>query len=680
MKMKIGGWGLMINKVYKTSCRVAKYIAGVKRAKGPILQSESESTKELNEISISKAELTEVHELGEIHIDDMNYLYSDIIYIKRDIRYLFKGSFNKNHSQLDECDDIACYITRAIKVIQNDPHVDKNFQHFEFLFAQGVSKTYIKRYKANIVKYFHENDIFISNNNVQVVEKVVDETTAQSGFKPSIETHWKYYRLEMDNFLTFVKDRMIIQSAQVFARKWALKEVESETLRSMETFLYTLNDVNKKANIKPPNISINFGTDTSPEGRLVSKYMLLAIEKGLENGEISLFPTPIFKVKAGFSYHQNDPNHDLFQLACRVSSKRLFPNFSFMDAIFNRPYSKKGIESEVSYMGCGTRLLGNCNDDWEKITNETESLSIATINLPRIALMSQGDISTFYTVLDKKMNLAIEELLERTKVNSRKKGKKIHHLSKQGVWKKSDRLIGKDEVSKMIRHENLALGFVGLAEALTALVGKHHGETDEARLLGLNIVKHMRKRVDEASYKYKCPFSLIATPTENISRKFAAMDREIFGVIFGVTDKAYYTDSFHIPVSFPISVFRKIAKEAPYHALTNGGHITYIELDGNSSRNLYTFETVVKAMHDAGIGYGSINHPVDRDTVCGYTGVFEEQCPRCGKMDGEQGIRFERIRRTKGDMLEDLTKCSEAKRIAEQDKITHSLSRINFFI
>jgi ribonucleoside-triphosphate reductase len=416
--------------------------------------------------------------------------------------------------------------------------------------------------------------------------------------------------------------------------------------------------------------SINYGTDTSPEGRLVIKNILLATEAGLGNGETPIFPVHIFKVKEGINYNPSDPNYDMFKLACRVSAKRLFPNFSFLDAPFNLKYYKQGQpETEVAYMGCRTRVIGNVYDPSMEIVNGRGNLSFTTINLPRIALRCNKDVNKFFNELDIKIDLVIDQLLERYEIQARKKVKNYPFLMGQGVWIDSDRLGWEDEVREVLKHGTLTTGFIGLAECLKVLIGKHHGESEEAQELGLKIIGHMRKRMDETSKKYQMNFTLIATPAEGLAGRFVKMDREIFGSIEGVTDREYYTNSFHVPVYYEISAFDKIRIEAPYHELTNAGHITYVEVDGDPTQNLQAFEKIIRAMKEAGIGYGSINHPVDRDPVCGYTGIIGDTCPLCGREEGD--IKFERIRRITGYLVGSLEKFNDAKRAEERDRIKH---------
>jgi ribonucleoside-triphosphate reductase len=442
-------------------------------------------------------------------------------------------------------------------------------------------------------------------------------------------------------------DGALCSRIQEFARAKALEETEKAVYQAMEALIHNLNTMHSRAGAQIPFSSINYGTDTSPEGRMIIRNVLLATEAGLGDGETPIFPIQIFRIKEGVNYNPGDPNYDLFRLACRTSSKRLFPNFSFQDAPFNLQYYRPDKpETEIAYMGCRTRVIANIHDREREITYGRGNLSFTTINLPRIALRAGGDRERFFDELDKKIDLVIAQLLERFEIQAVKKVKNFPFLMGQGIWLDSGKLKGEDEIREVLKHGTLSLGFIGLAECLTALSGRHHGESEEAQALGLEIIGRMRSRMDEESLRRKMNFTLIATPAEGLSGRFVKIDRELFGSVDEVTSRDYYTNSFHVPVYFPIGALGKIKIEAPYHALTNAGHITYIELDGDASKNPEAFEKIVRTMKEAGVGYGSINHPLDRDPVCGYRGIIGERCPKCGRREGDQP--FERIRRITG--------------------------------
>ena len=433
--------------------------------------------------------------------------------------------------------------------------------------------------------------------------------------------------------------------------------------------------MNSRAGAQIPFSSINYGTDTSPEGRMVIKNVLLATEAGLGNGETPIFPIHIFKVKDGLNYNEGDPNYDLFKLACRVSAKRLFPNFSFIDAPYNLQYYKPGdYNTEIAYMGCRTRVIGNVYDPTREIVTGRGNLSFTSINLPRLGILAGGDIVKFFEMLEDRMNLVVDQLLYRFKIQSQKKVKNYPFLMGQGIWIDSEKLNPNDTIGEVLKHGTLSVGFIGLAECLKALIGVHHGESKEAQELGLRIIGRMRARMDEESKKTGLNFSLLATPAEGLSGRFVKIDRKKFGKIEGVTDREYYTNSFHIPVYFPINAFRKIKLEAPYHALTNAGHISYVELDGDPLQNLEAFEQIIRCMKESGIGYGSINHPVDRDPCCGYTGIIGDVCPKCGRSDHGDNTRFERIRRITGYLVGTVDRFNNGKRAEERDRVKHSVS------
>lgn len=369
---------------------------------------------------------------------------------------------------------------------------------------------------------------------------------------------------------------------------------------------------------------------------MIIKNILLAQEAGLGNGETPIFPIAIFKVKEGINYNPEDPNYDLFKLSFRVSAKRLFPNYSFIDSPYNLQFYKEGNpDTEIAYMGCRTRVISDITDKDNQIVTGRGNLSFTSINLPRLAIEANHDINKFYQSLDNIMNDVKEQLLLRYEIQCNKTIKNYPFLMGQGMWIHSEELGVDDTLEEVLKHGTLSIGFIGLAETLIALIGKHHGESEEAQKLGLEIIGHMREMTDKMSEEYGLNFSLLATPAEGLSGRFVKMDKERYGIIKGVTDKDYYTNSVHIPPYYNISAYKKIQLEAPYHNLCNAGHICYVELDGDITENLEAFEQVVRCMHDAGIGYGAINHPVDRDPVCGYVGIIGDVCPCCGRREGE---------------------------------------------
>ena len=387
-----------------------------------------------------------------------------------------------------------------------------------------------------------------------------------------------------------------------------------------------------------PFSSINYGTDTSTEGRMVMETILKTTWDGLGNGETPIFPIQIYKLKEGVTFGKGAPNDDLFKLACKVSAKRLYPNFVNLDAPYNAElYIEGRPETEIATMGCRTRVGKNTYDPDKSVIPGRGNLSFTSINLPRIGILAQGNIKKFYEILDKRMELVHEQLLERFEIQCQKHPLNYPFLMGQGLWLGSDKLGPNDDMRAILKHGTLGVGFIGLAETLTALIGKHHGESEEAQQLGLEIIAHMKALTDAWSTEEQMNYAVLGTPAEGLSGRFLRIDKERFGVIKGVTDKGYYTNSSHVPVSYPISAFKKINIEAPYHELELGGHILYIEIDGDPTHNLKAFEKIVKYMHSKNAGYMALNHPVDRDPLpcCGYVGIINDVCPRCGRKEGE---------------------------------------------
>lgn len=598
---------------------------------GTMLKYGSESAKQFYEMFILNPAHSEAHRNGDIHIHDLDFLTLTTTCCQIDIQKLFRGGFGTGHGFLREPNDIASYAALACIAIQsnqNDQHGGQSIPNFDYGMAEGVKKTYRRLYRQNLSRA------------LELLNGEPDpETAAKALIAAAEEEEGTTACLSGDNgfdgaLLDALAERNGRETAEkiiAFARKRADEETDRATYQAMEALVHNLNTMHSRAGAQIPFSSINYGLDTTPEGRMVIRNVLLATEAGLGNGETPIFPIHIFKIKDGINYNPGEPNYDLFKLACRVSAKRLFPNFSFIDAPFNLKYYKPGDpNTECAYMGCRTRVMANSYDPTREIVFGRGNLSFTSVNLPRIAIRSHGNVDFFFEELDRKIDLVIAQLLERFEVQCKKRVRNYTFLMGQGVWIDSDKLSPDDEVREVLKHGTLTLGFIGLAECLKSLLGVHHGESREAQNLGLEIVGYMRKRMDEASAKHHLNFSLIATPAEGLSGRFVRIDKEKYGVIPGVTDRPYYTNSFHVPVYYDINAFDKIAIEAPYHELTNGGHITYVELDGDPSENLEAFETVVRAMKEAGVGYGSINHPVDRDPVCGYTGIIGEVCPRCG--------------------------------------------------
>lgn len=609
-------------------------------AMGTMLKYGSEGSKYFITSHILPKDIAVAHMDGDIHIHDMDFYMLTETCCQIDLLKLFKNGFSTGHGYLREPNDIRSYAALAciaIQANQNEMHGGQAVPMFDYCMAPGVAKTYHKQYYKALGYYFNAM-LDMKLEDASLLCKKIEQTLP---IKISMSTADKFGKLLVDFLPKHQREHnyqeineQTTQMAHKFAINTAWNETNAATYQAMEAFIHNLNTMNSRAGAQVPFSSINYGTDTSPEGRMAMRNLLLATDAGLGDGETPIFPVQIFKVKEGVNYEKDDPNYDLFRLAMKTSAKRLFPNFSFLDAPFNKKYYKPNdYNSEVAYMGCRTRVMGNVYDPTREVTCGRGNLSFTSINLPRLAIEAKGDINKFYKSLDDMIDLVIRQLLHRFKIQCAKIGKNYPFLMGQNIWLDSDNIGEYDTVSEVLRHGTLTVGFIGLAETLKALIGKHHGESAEAQKLGLAIIGHMRKRMDDEAQKTKLNFSLIATPAEGLSGRFVKIDRKIYGSIPGVTDREYYTNSFHIPVYYPISAYKKIQLEAPYHNLTNGGHISYIEMDGDPTKNLTAFEAIIRCMHDNGIGYGSVNHPVDRDPVCGYTGIINGVCPKCGRSE-----------------------------------------------
>ena len=607
-------------------------------AMGTMLQYGSTVSKEFAKAYLMKKKFAEAHDAGDIHIHDMDFLaMGTTTCMQIDLNKLFKNGFSTGHGYLRPPKDIVSYgalAAIAIQSNQNDQHGGQSIPAFDYYMAPGVLMTFKKQFKQSIYELLDFTD-FISFVNMDKVAKEIDKLT-------SIE-------FDMNIFESIYKDSREVKRIFEKAYDTAIAKTDRTTYQAMEAFVHNLNTMHSRAGAQVPFSSINFGTDTSPEGRMVIKNYLLSVDAGLGKGETPIFPISIFKVKEGVNYNKEDPNYDLFKLSCKVSAKRLFPNFSFIDSPFNKQYYKEGdFTTEVGYMGCRTRVLGNVADPNKAVTPGRGNLSFTTINLPRLGIKhgiitnEKTDINGFFEELGNLMDMVKDQLLERFEIQCSKKMYNFPFLLGQGVWLDSEKLKPNDRLRKILKHGTLSIGFIGLAECLKALIGKHHGESDEAQKLGIKIIKFMREKCDEYSKQYNLNFTCLATPAEGLSGRFTGIDKAIYGRIKGVTDREYYTNSFHVPVYYNISVVDKIKKEAPYHEFTNAGHISYIELDGDTANNVEAFEQIIRIMKENNMGYAAINHPVDRDPVCGYVGVIGDVCPGCGRHSGE-GVSIEQI-------------------------------------
>lgn len=635
---------------------------------GTMLKYGAEAAKQFNEMFVLNPKHARAHINGDIHIHDMDFLTLTTTCCQIDIVKLFEKGFSTGHGVLREPNSISVYAALACIAIQsnqNDQHGGQAIPNFDYGMAPGVKKSYIKHFYDNLAKAI---TLLAKLDGDKIVVSVKEQIQLQ----PTLDVDLKFNQMLKEILIANNIDESILDEIIDFTISSAYKETDKETYQAMEAFIHNLNTMHSRAGAQVPFSSINYGMDTSSEGRMVMRNILLATEAGLGHGETPIFPIQIFRVKEGINYNEGEPNYDLFKLACKTSAKRLFPNFSFIDAPFNRQYYKGTPETEIAYMGCRTRVMGNVYDKEKEISFGRGNLSFTSINLPRLAIYANGDVNKFFDKLDEMLELCIQQLLERFEIQCRRKVRNYPFLMGQGVWLDSDKLKADDEVREVLKHGTLTVGFIGLAETLKSLIGVHHGESEQAQVLGLQIVGHMSKAMEAATKKYNLNFSLIATPAEGLSGRFVRMDRKLFGKLEGITDRDYYTNSFHIPVYYPISAFKKIKLEGPYHALTNGGHISYVEMDGDPTKNLAAFEKIVRAMHDNGIGYGAINHPVDCDPVCGYNGIIDDICPLCGRSE-EEHHGFERIRRITGYLVGTLERFNDGKKAEEQERVKHGI-------
>ena len=628
-------------------------------AMGKMLQFGAEGSKIFAKTLLMKPEFAKAHDEGDIHVHDLDfYATGTLTCCQTDPLQLFAdGGFNTGHGHLRTPNSIGSYGALAAIILQanqNEQHGGQSIPNFDYAMAPGVNKSFRKALNRAIRQY----NRFSGNKEIEV--KIPED-------------------LEYGDAKALKKLKLpegIVESAN--------EDVERQTFQAMEGFIHNLNTMHSRAGAQVPFTSINFGTDTSEAGRLVVRCLLDATEDGLGHGETPIFPISIFKVKEGVNYNPGDPNYDLFKRSMEVSAKRLFPNFVFIDAPFNlEGYVPGDYRTEIATMGCRTRVYGSIFPESDHITTGRGNCSFTTVNLVRLGIKhgialgerKEADWSGFYKDLDEKMDLVADELLERYEFQANQHVRNFPFLMGEHNWFGSEKLGWNDSLRDVIKHGTLSIGFIGLAECLVAMTGKHHGEDEESRELGLDIITHMRERCDMYMKKYHLNFSLLATPAEGIAGRFTKIDRKEYGAIKGVCDRDYYTNSFHVPVYYPISAFEKIEIEAPYHALCNAGHITYIELDGDPTQNIEAFEAVIRKMKESGIGYGSVNHPVDRDPVCGYSGIIEgDRCPSCGRKESEGDVPFERLRRITGYLVGSLERWNDGKKAEEHDRVKHTVA------
>ena len=623
-------------------------------AMGTMLKYGSEGSKAFIDAFVLPDDIRSAHEDGLIHIHDKDFYMLTATCCQIDLQKLFQKGFSTGHGHLRPPQSIQSYAALAciaIQANQNEMHGGQSIPDFDFAMAPGVDKT-CRKHMADVL---HSYEAYADG---KLDEFMSEEEKAALLACDFAEVNRRL--AEKDKFsklLQIVSDR-----------------TRRDTYQAMQALIHNLNTMNSRAGAQVPFSSLNYGTDASPAGQLVIEELLKATADGLGRHETAIFPVQIFKVKDGVNSHAGDPNYFLFKKAIAVSAKRLFPNFSFLDAPFNKQYYREGQpNTEVAYMGCRTRVMGNIYDPQKEVTKGRGNLSFTSINLPRLGIEARGSEEKFFQLLDETMNLVFRQLRHRFEIQKRMKVRNFPFLMGEGLWLEADQLKPDDDLERVWRHGTLSDGFIGLAECLVALLGKHHGESPESQELGLKIISHMRARCDAKSREEILNYTLLGTPAEGLSGRFVRMDRARYGLMPGITNHDFYTNSFHVPVYYPISAAAKIETEAPYHALTNAGHITYVELDGDPQNNLEAFEKLILYMKEKGVGYGSVNHPVDRDPVCGYTGIINDICPGCGRKETDGGPAFQRIRRITGYLVGTLDRFNDAKRAEVAERVKHSL-------
>ena len=681
---------------------------------GQMMRLASEISKMYTLQNLISPKFSEAHKNGEIHIHDMDYYPSKTTTcLQYDLKPMFENGFQTKHGFIREAKSISTYATLATIIFQtnqNEQHGGQAIPAFDFFMAKGVLKSFRRHFRYRLLSFLsldyvdeinQEVKAFI--NSVVTTIKVDDETIKK------LSEHLKINEKHIKRLLEIAYD-----------------DTRLETYQAMEGFLHNLNTMHSRGGNQVVFSSINYGTDTSEEGRMVVRELLKATEAGLGKKETPIFPIQIFKVKEGVNFDEEDyqfalenseeifeeidspnfsekykfktPNFDLLLLACRTTSRRLFPNFVFLDTEFNKHEKWKAEDPErykyeIATMGCRTRVFENVNG--EKTSLGRGNISFTSINFPRIAievrknvekeiaeLEKQGKFSSEQEKLELKNKMLSERFIKKVKEMTYFVGEQLKErfdfqktalvkqfpfMASNNLWKGLGELSMNDEIQNAINTGTLSIGFVGGANAMYALFDEEHSQNQVAYQTLYDAIKEMSKIAVELRDKEHLNYSVIATPAESLAGRFLRMDREKYGEIENVTDRDYYVNSFHIDVKKSISIFDKIRKEAPFHELTRGGHITYVELDGEARKNIGVILKIVKVMKDSQIGYGSINHPVDRCKDCGYEGIVYDRCPIC------HSDHISRVRRITGYLTGDLDSWNSAKKAEEKDRIKHGL-------
>lgn len=556
-------------------------------------------------------DVTEAINAGIIYPHDLGWGTTTMTCVQIDLPKLFKDGFSTGHGYLREPSNIKTAFLQsaiAIQSNQNDMWGGQSIPNYDYALAPYVLKTF-KKHLKKLLAYEDAKKHESASIALESLLKQVDEIKSIEDVIPGYE----------------------------YICKAAYAYTQEDTFQGAESLVHNLNSMASRAGSQVPFSSLNFGIDTSPEGRMVSEYLLKAQMAGLGKHETPIFPILIYTLKKGVNFEKGDPNYDIFRLAMECSSKRLFPTYAFVDASFNLPYYERdpyyGI---INTMGCRTRVMANVNG--REGAFGRGNISFTSINLPLLALRAKGNIDKFFKELDYALEIADKELLERYEGQCQNRKYNFPSLMEQGIWLGSDDLAPTDEIRDVVKQGTLSIGFVGLAECLIALTGKHHGESQESDELGYNIIKYIRDYCDKRVKETHLNFSCLGTPAETYCKTALEQARKQFGIIPGVTDRAYFTNSSHIPVWYNISIADKARIEGKYHNLENAGHIFYCEVDGDISKNIDAFENILHIMSDADVGYGAVNIGVVECTVCGYSwrdGSDNHICPNCGRDERE---------------------------------------------
>ncbi|WP_300725513.1 anaerobic ribonucleoside triphosphate reductase [uncultured Bacteroides sp.] len=667
---------------------------------GQMMTFASEITKDYTFKYLLPKQYAEAHQLGDLHIHDLDYYPTKTTTcIQYDLDDLFERGFHTKNGSIRTPQSIQSYATLATIIFQtnqNEQHGGQAIPAFDFFMAKGVLKSFQKAVASDLSFYMD-----MKGKPVEEKDLTADIKKHFISIEPDAEAKEAY--------LQTVKTKGIELSANELEHLLhkSLEQVRKDTHQAMEGFIHNLNTMHSRGGNQVVFSSINYGTDTSAEGRMVMEELLKATIEGLgTHGEVPVFPIQIFKIKDGVSYSDADyelamqdfeaalngkvkfeaPNFDLFLKACRTTAKALFPNFMFLDTPFNQnekwdKNDPKRYRYELATMGCRTRVFENLNG--EKSSLGRGNLSFTTMNLPRLAIEARikaeniADSNNedaierlakeeFIQSVHKMAEFIGEQLYTRYQYQRTALARQFPFMMSNDVWKGGGNLAPNDQVGDVLKQGTLGIGFIGGHNAMVALYGQGHGHNQKAWDTLYEAVEEMNRVVEQLKKKYQLNFSVLATPAEGLAGRFTRIDRRKYGVIPGVTDRDYYVNSFHVDVKEPISIAEKIKREAPFHALTRGGHITYVELDGEAQKNVKAIAKIVKVMHDEGIGYGSINHPVDTCHNCGYKGVIYDKCPICNSEN------ILRMRRITGYLTGDLSSWNSAKRAEERDRVKHS--------